>query len=107
MKFNKTRFLLPKAYIEDVPGGKVNIVGGLVSVILSKKVYMYMYPIPNGFRDTVITLYICKVVDKKEILRTVSNAGIYCSSDKVGTVYLVPTYFRKFHHQHQCTLQLV
>jgi predicted transport protein len=30
-----------------------------------------------------------KTVDKKEILRTVSNTGIYCSSDKVGTVYLV------------------
>jgi hypothetical protein len=24
----------------------------IVSVILSKKVYMYMCPIPNGFRDT-------------------------------------------------------
>jgi hypothetical protein len=30
-----------------------------------------------------------KTVEKKEILRTVSNTGIYCSSDKVGTVYLV------------------
>jgi len=30
-----------------------------------------------------------KIVDKKEILRvrTVSNAGIYCSSDRVGTVH--------------------
>jgi hypothetical protein len=44
-----------------------------------------------------------KIVDKKEILRTVSNTGIYCSCDKVDTVYL----FRKFHRQHQCTLQLV
>jgi hypothetical protein len=42
---------------------------------------MYMCPIPNGFRD--------KSVDKKEILRTVSKTGIYFSSDKVGTVYLV------------------
>jgi hypothetical protein len=31
-------------------------------------------------------LYSSKIVDKKEILRTVSNTGIYCSSDKVGTV---------------------
>jgi hypothetical protein len=30
-----------------------------------------------------------KIVDKKEILRSVSNTGIYYSSDKVGTVYLV------------------
>ena len=30
-----------------------------------------------------------KIVDKKEILRvrTVSNTGIYCLSDRVGTVY--------------------
>jgi hypothetical protein len=30
-----------------------------------------------------------KIVDNKEILRTVSDTDIYCSSDKVGTVYLV------------------
>jgi hypothetical protein len=35
-----------------------------------------MCPIPNGFRDTAISLYSSKFVDKKEILRTVSNAGI-------------------------------
>ena len=34
-------------------------------------------------------MYNRKIVDKKEILRvrTVSNTGIYCSSDIVGTVY--------------------
>jgi len=34
-------------------------------------------------------MYNHKIVDKKEILRvcTVSNTGIYCSSDRVGTVY--------------------
>jgi len=34
-------------------------------------------------------MYNRKIVDKKEILhvRTVSNSGIYCSSDRVGTVY--------------------
>jgi hypothetical protein len=37
----------------------------------------------------IILLYSSKIVDKKEILRTVSNSGIYCSSDKVGTVDLV------------------
>jgi hypothetical protein len=60
-----------------------------VSVILSKKLYMYMCPISNGFRDRAISLYSSKIVDKKEILRTVFNFYIYCSSDKVGTVYLV------------------
>ena len=34
-------------------------------------------------------MYNHKIVEKKEILRvsTVSNTGIYCSSDRVGTVY--------------------
>jgi len=46
-------------------------------------------PIPNGFRDRAILMYNRKIVDKLEILRvrTVSNTGIYCSSDRVGTVY--------------------
>jgi hypothetical protein len=39
---------------------------------------MYMCLVPNGFRDTAISLYSSKIVDKKEILRTVSNTGIYC-----------------------------
>jgi hypothetical protein len=34
-----------------------------------------------------------KIVDKKEIFLTVSNTGIYCSSDKFGTVYLVQYIF--------------
>jgi hypothetical protein len=38
--------------------------------------------IPNGFRDRSISLYSSKIVDKKEILRTFSNTGIYCSSGK-------------------------
>jgi hypothetical protein len=59
------------------------------SVILSKNVYMYVCPIPNGFRDRAISLYSSKIVDKKEILRTVSNTGIYSSNEKFGTVYLV------------------
>ena len=34
-------------------------------------------------------MYSRKIVDKKEILRvrTVSNSGIYCSSNRVSTVY--------------------
>jgi hypothetical protein len=49
---------------------------------------MYMCPIPNSFRDIAILLYSSKIVDKKEILHTVSNSVICCSSDKVGTVYI-------------------
>jgi len=45
--------------------------------------------IPNGFWDTAIWMYNHKIIDKKEILRVlaVSNTGIYCSSDRVGTFY--------------------
>jgi hypothetical protein len=45
----------------------------IVSVILSKKMYMYTCPIPNDFLARDISLYSSKLVDKKEILRTVSN----------------------------------
>jgi hypothetical protein len=73
------------AFIQGVPGGEVNILGGHSK----QKEYMYMCPIPNGFRDRAISLYSSKIDDKKQILRTVSNTGIYCSSDQVGRVYLV------------------
>jgi hypothetical protein len=59
----------------------------IVSVILS------MCPIPNGFWDRDISLYSFKIVDKKKMLPTVSNTGIYCSVDKVGTVYIVQYIF--------------
>jgi hypothetical protein len=61
----------------------------IVSAILSIKVYMYICPISNGFRDTAISLYSFKIIDEKDILRTVSNICIWYSSDKVGRVYLV------------------
>jgi hypothetical protein len=74
--------------IQGVPGGKVNIIGGHTVCHFKQKVYMYMCSIPNGFQDRAVSFYSSKIVDK-EILHTVSNTGIYCSSDKVGTVYLV------------------
>jgi hypothetical protein len=48
-----------------------------------------MCPIPNGFRDRAVLLFRSEIVGKEEELRTVSNTGIYCSGDNVGTVYLV------------------
>jgi hypothetical protein len=50
--------------------------------------------IPNGFQDRNILLYNSKIVDKEDILRTVSNTGIYCSRDKVRTVYPVQYIFK-------------
>jgi hypothetical protein len=35
-----------------------------------------MCPIPNGFRDRAISLHSSRIVDKKEILPSVSNTGI-------------------------------
>jgi hypothetical protein len=69
--------------IQGVSGGEV-----IVSVILSKKVCMYMCPTPNRFQNSAISLYSSKIVEKKEILLTVCNTGVYCSSEKVGTVYI-------------------
>jgi hypothetical protein len=54
-----------------------------------------MCPIPNGFRERAISLHSSKTVDKKEVLRTASITSIYCSSDKVGAVYLVKYIFKK------------
>jgi hypothetical protein len=48
----------------------------IVSVILRKNVCMNMCPIPNGFRDRAIWMYSCKMIDKKAILRTVSNIQV-------------------------------
>jgi hypothetical protein len=75
--------------IQSVSGGKVSILGGHSIGRSKQKLYTYMCTIPNSFRDRVISLYSSKILGEKEILRTVSNASIYCSSDKVGTVYLV------------------
>jgi hypothetical protein len=39
----------------------------IISVIPSKKCYMYMQPIPDGFEARVILLYSSRIVDKKEM----------------------------------------
>jgi hypothetical protein len=43
--------------IQNVPGGKVSTLGGHSIGHSKQKVYMYMYPIPNSFRDRAISLY--------------------------------------------------
>jgi hypothetical protein len=69
----------------------------IVSVILSKKVYVYMCPIPNGFWDRDISLYSSKIVDK-EILHTVgglldqfcTNCTRYSTEDavRIGNLFI-------------------
>jgi hypothetical protein len=75
--------------VQDDPGGMGNILGGHSIRHSNQNMYMYMCPIPNRFRDRDISPASFKIGDKKEILRTLSNTGIYCSSDKVGTVYIL------------------
>jgi hypothetical protein len=63
--------------IQNVPGGKVNILGGRSISHSKQNVYTYMCPIKNGFGDRAISLYSSKIIDKKETIRTVSNLLTY------------------------------
>jgi hypothetical protein len=67
------------------------------SISLSQINPVHIAPILSKIHLNIILpltlLYSSKIVDKKEISRTVSNTGIYCSSDKVCTVYLVEYIF--------------
>jgi hypothetical protein len=62
----------------------------IVLVILSNTVYMYMCPIPNGFRDRAISLY--------STLYTVQTSNTSCSHRSCTEIEL-------FHSTvHSCTL---
>jgi hypothetical protein len=42
-------------HIQNVPGGKIKIVGGHgIGYSKKKKLYMSMCPIPNGFRNNIM-----------------------------------------------------
>jgi hypothetical protein len=89
LRAQKNEISILLVYI-GLPRGKVNILDGhSIGDSKQKSVNMYMYPIPNAFLDTAISLYSSKAVDKKEILRTVSNTGICCSSDRIGKEFLM------------------
>jgi len=91
-KINAWTTTISVRYIQVFPGGNVNILGGH-NIRHSKQKFVYLQvSILNGFWDRATSLYSCKVVDK-EILRIVCNIGIYCPSDKIGTVYLVQYIF--------------
>jgi hypothetical protein len=63
-------------YIQSVPGGKLNIMGGQ-SIGQSKQKFVLVY-IYVSYSER----YSSKIFDKEEILGTVSNTGIYCSREK-------------------------
>jgi hypothetical protein len=41
-----------------------------------KKMFIYMYPVLNSFRDRAISLYSSESVEKEEMLCNVSDVGI-------------------------------
>jgi hypothetical protein len=85
-------FLFASGYIQDVPGGKVNILGGYsIGHYKQEKVYTYIL-VQVSYSERVpiyiyISLYSYKLLIKN-IPPTVSNTGIYSSSDKGRTVYI-------------------
>ena len=77
--------LLRHCYIQGVPGGKVNILGGHSIGHYKQKTYMYMCPIPNGFRDRDISLYNCLNLALSSVLSSrrtapLSKACVYQAS---------------------------
>jgi hypothetical protein len=70
--------------MQDVPGGKANILGGHSTGHSKCTCVLFRTDSETGISPNIL-----KIGDNKEISRTVSDTGIYCSSDKVGIVYLV------------------
>jgi hypothetical protein len=62
----------------------------IVSVILSKKVYMCMCPIPNGFRDRAISLY--------STLYTVQTSNTAMSSHELQSALMLTVEFSKMYY---------
>jgi hypothetical protein len=60
----------------------------IISVILSKNCICTCVLFRTFSEIMLFHCTVSKLFDKKEILRTVSNVGIYCSCVKVGTLYL-------------------
>jgi hypothetical protein len=75
--------------IQSVPGEYFSILRCHSIGHSKQKLHIYVCPIPNGFQDRAISLYSSKIVNKGEVLRTASSTGVYCSSDKIRTVYIV------------------
>jgi len=76
-----------------VPGGRPIFCVVIVLVILKRNIVSVRVLLQTVSETEVFHWYSCKIVDKKEMLRTVSNISIYHSSDEVGTVYLVKYIF--------------
>jgi hypothetical protein len=84
---------------------RVNILGHSIGHSKQKK-KKHMFTCVLFRTVSEMELFHC-TVPQLLILKELLPTGVYRSNDKVGTVYLVIIHFRKFHRQHQCTLQLV
>lgn len=72
------------AYLYRCPRRKANIQGGhSISHSKQKGVYVHVSYCELCL-ETALWLYSSRAVDKIEVLHTVSNGGVCCSSDKVG-----------------------
>jgi hypothetical protein len=78
--------------MQGVPGGKAHILGGYCIGHSEQNVPITCVLFRSVSEIVIFTLQF-QIVDKKEILRAVSNIGIYRSSDKVGRAYLVKYIF--------------
>jgi hypothetical protein len=66
----------------------VNLLGDYIIGHSKQKLYIQV-PYSERFPRESYFMVQFQIVDKKEIICTVSNTGICCASVKVGTVYLV------------------
>jgi hypothetical protein len=67
----------------------------IVSVILSRVVYIYMCRVPDGFPDGAISLYIYKIIDNKRYYVLFLMSVFIDQVTNVGTPYLVKYIFEK------------
>jgi hypothetical protein len=65
-------------YTQYVPGGNVNILGShTVGHSKQKKMYIYMCPLPNGFRDRAVSLYRSLDLAPNIVLHSRRTAPLY------------------------------
>jgi hypothetical protein len=79
---NQLRYCVPP----ECPRRKVTILGGHSTGHPKQKGGIYTCVIFQTVSKIELFHYSSKTGDKKEILRTVPNTGINCSSDKVGLI---------------------
>jgi hypothetical protein len=65
--------------IQGVPRGNISILGGHSIGHYKQKMYMYMYPFPNGFRDRGISL--CSTLYRRATRHVLARVAKYIDAD--------------------------